>query len=103
MRVGIKSPNTLAHLIGKLLPLKVDPKIEQGVDLSKLTDEEIIELQRLLAKGQIPLLQDPAESMMDGEMIDAELSPKNGEYMTRLHKLCNEVDDEPKPDSVVKH
>ncbi len=103
MRVGIKSPNTLAHLAGKLLSLKVEPKIEQGVDLSKLTDEEIIELHRLLAKGQIPLLQDPAESMMDGDMIDAELSPKNDEYIVRLHKLCNELDDEPKGDSVVKH
>src|SRR3974390_1058809 len=37
MRVGIKSPSTLAQIAGRLLPRKVEPKINHGLDLSGLT------------------------------------------------------------------
>ncbi len=95
MRVGIKSPSTLANLAGRLLPLKIQAKVSHGVDLSRFSEEEIAQFRRLLMKGQVPLLQDMQEVT---DVIDTELSPESGQYVAKLGKLSEEVDDEDKDD-----
>ena len=86
MRVGMTSPNTLANIASKLLPMKIEEQVHTGVDLSKYTAEELVTLHRLLAKGEIALLQDPRKAFDD---VDRQLSPQNKHYQDLVRDLTN--------------
>jgi hypothetical protein len=83
IRLGLLKPAALGTLIGKTMPLEIAASVQHRWDMSKLSDDEVVTMQRIAAKALAPKVAAP----QSGDIVDLE----KGEYTDKVDEILRTV------------